>query len=131
MMTDPIADFLIQLKNGYAGGKETVRLPYGQMKYAVAVVLRKEGYIGRVEVEKGKGVQKTLVVELLYREKKPNMQEVKRISKPGKRVYVKKNTIPHILGGKGIAIISTPLGILTGKEARQKGVGGEILCSVW
>lgn len=130
-MTDPIADFLIQLKNGYLGGKETVRLPYGQLKYNIAQVLRKEGYIGRVEVGKGEGIQKTLTIELLYRAKKPKMKDVKRISKPGKRVYAKKNTLPKILGGKGMALISTPDGLLTDRQARQKRVGGEVLCAIW
>ena len=131
MMTDPIADFLTHLRNGYKAEKGLVTVPYSQMKYNIASVLHKEGYIGRVEVKKESGVQKQLQIELLYTKKKPRITSIKRISKPGRRVYVKRNTMPKVLGGRGIAIISTPLGVITGREARQKGVGGEILCEVW
>lgn len=131
MMTDPIADFLTQLRNGYKAEKGLVTVSYSQMKYSIASVLHKEGYIGRVEVKKESGVQKHLQIELLYTKKKPKITSIKRISKPGRRVYVKRNTMPKVLGGRGIAIISTPSGIITGSQARQKGVGGEILCEVW
>ncbi len=131
MMTDPIADFLTQLRNGYKAEKKAVTVSYSQMKYSIASVLHKEGYIGRVEVKKENGVQKHLETELLYNKKKPKITSIKRISKPGRRVYAKRNTLPKVLGGRGIAIISTPGGIITGREARQKGVGGEILCEVW
>jgi small subunit ribosomal protein S8 len=131
MMTDPIADFLIQIKNGYLAYKKEIVLPSSRTKEALAKLLLKEGYLGKVEVVGEKSTQKKLKLKLVYENKKPRLNEVKRISSPGKRVYMPKDKLPKVLGGLGITIISTPLGLLTDRQAREKGAGGEIICKLW
>jgi len=131
MMTDPIADFLIQIKNCYLAYKKEIVLPSSRTKEALAKLLLKEGYLGKVEVVGEKSTQKKLKLKLVYENKKPRLNEVKRISSPGKRVYMPKDKLPKVLGGLGITIISTPLGLLTDRQAREKGAGGEIICKLW
>lgn len=131
MLTDPIADFLIQIKNSYLARKEKVILPHSKVKESLAKLLSKEGYVGTVGIEKKDKVKKFLSVGLIYLGKKPRLTEVIRVSKPGKRVYVSKNKIPKVLGGKGMAIISTPSGFMTDREALVKGFGGELICKMW
>ncbi len=130
MMTDPIADLLARIKNGYLAGKNQVAAPHSKAKQALAQLLSKEGYIDEVKVEKGDKA-KDLILKLIYEGKKPKLTEIIRVSKPGGRVYVKKDEIPKVLGGLGIVILSTPKGLMTGKEARKKGMGGEVICKMW
>jgi len=131
VMTDPIADYLTRIRNANMVYKETVEISSSKMKKALTEILKREGYIKDYEyIEDGKqGVLR------LYLKYGPNREKVitdlKRISKPGMRVYVNKDEIPRVLGGLGIAIISTSKGILTDKEARKEGVGGEVICYVW
>ncbi|HBT20957.1 MAG TPA: 30S ribosomal protein S8 [Peptococcaceae bacterium] len=130
-MTDPIAEYLTRIRNANMAYKETVEVSASKMKKAISEILKREGYIKDYEyIEDGKqGVLR------LYLKYGPNREKVitgiKRISKPGMRVYVGKDEIPRVLGGLGIAIISTSKGILTDKEARREGVGGEVICYVW
>jgi len=130
MVNDPIADMLIQIKNAAMARIHRVDIPYSRMKHAVAAILEKEGYV--VSVEKiGESTQTRLRIELKYEDSKPIFSDVKRISKPGLRWYVNKKSIPLVVGGMGIAILSTPQGVMTGKEAKKRGIGGELLCEVW
>lgn len=132
MMTDPIADFLIQIKNGYMAQKESVSLPHSGIKEQIAHLLTKEGYLTDVKiVSKADSALKDLVVQLRYVDRQPRIQEVIRVSKPGRRTYVVAQNIPNVLNGLGLVILSTSQGIMTGKEARNKGVGGEVLCKIW
>lgn len=130
MTNDPIADLLIQIKNGYMARKEKVIIPHSQIKESLAKLLQRTGYVGKVEVVKD-GIFKSISVELSYNGKKPKLIGVVRESKPGRRVYVAKGEIPRVLGGMGVAIISTAEGLLTDKEARKKKIGGELLCKIW
>ena len=136
-MTDPIADMLSRLRNANTAYHETVAMPHSKLKTHVAEILQQEGYISgwRVEepAEGGTGpVGRTLVLELKYG---PNRERsiagIKRISKPGLRVYAKSSNLPKVLGGLGVAIISTSSGLLTDRQAGKKGVGGEVLAYVW
>ena len=130
-MTDPIADMLTRIRNGNSAKHKTVEIPASRMKKELAQILLDEGYIKGYNVTED-GKQGIITVELKYG---PNNEKVisgiKRISKPGLRIYVKGNEIPRVLGGLGIAIISTSKGIVADKEARKLGVGGEVICYVW
>ena len=132
-MSDPIADMLTRIRNGVAARHEYVNIPTSKVKVAIADVLKMEGFIRDYEVTEGdRGPQKNLRVELSYTGKKdPVLSGIQRVSKPGLRVYVEKREIPRVYGGLGIAILSTPKGVMTGREARRQQVGGEILCYVW
>jgi len=130
-MTDPIADFLTRIRNANTAYKETVEIPASRIKREMSEILKREGFIKDYEyIEDGK--QGVIRIYLKYG---PNKERVftglKRISKPGLRVYAQKDQVPKVLNGLGIAIISTSKGILTDKEARKKGVGGEVLCYIW
>jgi len=130
MITDPIGDFIVRLKNAGAVGKKTVEAPFSRMKKSVALVLQKGGYVGEIK-ETGSDPMKTLSVELLYEAGVPKINGVKRISKPGRRLYAKARDVHPIKYGKGLLVLSTPLGIITDKEAREKRVGGETLFAIW
>jgi len=133
-MTDPIADMLTRLRNGNQAYHDTVSMPYSKLKAGVAEILQQEGYISSWKVEEPAegAVGKTLVLTLKYG---PNRERsiagIRRISKPGLRVYAKATSLPKVLGGLGVAIISTSTGLLTDRQAKQKGVGGEVLAYVW
>ena len=129
MMTDPIADMLTRIRNAYMVRKQTVTIPYSKFKYAILSILKKEGYIEDISVSEA--MPKVLVATLRYDGKHPHMQSIKRESTPGHRVYRKAEELPKILNGYGIAIISTPQGLMTDKEARKAGLGGEFVCSVY
>lgn len=131
MLSDPIADFLIQIKNGYMARKKSLSISYSLMKEKIAHVLVREGYLANVTVEKMTDAKRILHVTLAYEKNIPKLRDVVRISKPGRRVYVGKVRIPVVLGGMGKVILSTPKGIMTDTEAKKTGVGGEILCKVW
>lgn len=130
---DSVADALIRIKNGYLSQKSEVILPYSKLIKAICLVLEKEGYIENMAEEKvGKrGNIPALKVGLKYDSKKAVLSGVKRISKPGLRIYKGSNALPWVLNGLGIAIISTPKGVMTDKQARKESVGGEILAYVW
>ncbi len=126
MVTDPIADSLIRIKNGYLSRKKTVELPRSKMVAALSGILTKEGYVENVKEEGFK-----LIVTLKYDKNTPVLSDVAKISKPGLRVYIGHDKIPTVLSGRGISIVSTPQGLMTGKEAKNKGIGGELICKVW
>jgi small subunit ribosomal protein S8 len=131
MMTDPIADMLTRVRNALQAGHANVVMPASRLKVEIARVLREEGYIRGFDVQEDKG-KRTLRIQLRYAGKKqPLMLGLKRISRPGLRVYSKRSEIPRVYGGVGMAILSTPQGVMTGDQARRQGVGGEILCHVW
>jgi len=131
MVTDPIADLLTRIRNALVAGHESVQVPASKTKIAIAKVLRKEGFIKDFEVVRD-GVKRTIRIDLAYSgRKEPTISGLRRVSKPGLRVYVQKREIPRVYGGLGIAILTTPQGIMTGQEAWRRQVGGEVLCYVW
>lgn len=138
MVTDSVADALIRLKNGYLAFKPEVILSYSKLVVAICQLLQSEGYIEKFEVSKIEGTTKQeIVVKLKYETgfgtngRRAAIADVKRISKPGLRVYKGKGSLPYVLNGLGMAIISTPRGIMSDKQARKEGVGGEIMAYVW
>ncbi|MEK7141751.1 MAG: 30S ribosomal protein S8 [Patescibacteria group bacterium] len=130
MVSDPIGDMLAQIKNSYMAGKTVMVLPHSKLKEAVAKILMDEGYLSAV-ASAGERVVKTLELRLRYDGPTPSLTDMKRKSKPGMRIYVASNAIPTVVGGMGVAILSTPQGIMTGKLAKKKNIGGELLCEVW
>ncbi|MEJ7690436.1 MAG: 30S ribosomal protein S8 [Nocardioidaceae bacterium] len=134
-MTDPIADMLTRLRNANQAHHDTVSMPFSKLKSGVAEILQQEGYIGSWKVDEpvdAGTVGKTLVIDLKYGpSRERSIAGVRRISKPGLRVYAKSTGLPKVLGGLGVAIISTSTGLLTDRQAKQKGVGGEVLAYVW
>lgn len=130
MVNDPIADMIIQIKNASMAGKAAVDLPSSRMKHEVAKLLVREGYIKNVEVA-GEKPKERLVIHIQYHGDQPAITKIVKKSKPGLRVYVGTKQIPRVVGGLGTAILSTPMGIMTGKDARKHHVGGELLCEVW
>ena len=135
-VNDPIADMLTRIRNAVMVGHQMVALPSSKLKIAITKILKEEGFITSYEVVDGKITgQKVLRIRLKYigerRERKPVISGLERISRPGRRVYTNKREIPWVLSGLGVAIISTPKGVMTGQRARQLGVGGEILCKIW
>ena len=133
-MTDPIADMLTRLRNANQAYHDSVTMPYSKLKQGVAEILKAEGYITSFEVadDPTGGVAKTLTITLKYgRQRERSIAGIKRVSKPGLRIYAKSTEIPKVLGGLGVAILSTSSGLLTDRQAEQKGVGGEVLAYVW
>jgi len=130
-MTDPIADFLTRIRNASRAKHSRVEIPASRVKGEIAKILKTQGYVEDVKfVEDNK--QGLLRVYLRYgKESQPAIEGLKRVSKPGCRIYVKREEIPRVLGGYGIAVLSTSRGVLTGTEARKEGVGGEVLCHIW
>jgi small subunit ribosomal protein S8 len=128
-MTDPIADMLVRIKNAAAVGKPTVKMPSSKIKVAIANVLKSEGYISDLRINDG-GAKAELEIVLKYFEGKPVIERLQRVSRSGLRQYRGKDALPKVLGGLGVAIISTSKGIMTDAQARQQGVGGEVLCFV-
>ncbi|HWO72430.1 MAG TPA: 30S ribosomal protein S8 [Dehalococcoidia bacterium] len=130
-MSDPIADMLTRIRNAVSAKHESVQMPSSKIKVAIAKVLKEEGFIRDYQVIQD-GARALLKIELSYTgRKEPVLTGIKRVSKPGLRVYVQKREIPRVLGGLGVAILSTPEGVMTGQLARQKSIGGEVLCYVW
>lgn len=125
-MGDPVADALIRIKNGYTVGREEVSVEYSKLILSVLKVLEKEGYISKVIK-----ADRQIRVALKYEGRVPSLTDVKRISKPSLRIYKSMRELPRVLGGLGIAIISTPEGVMTDSDARKKNVGGEVLALVW
>jgi small subunit ribosomal protein S8 len=130
-VTDPIADMLTRIRNANTANHKTVDVPASRVKYAIAQILRDEGFVEAVERIDG-GSQGTIRIQLRYGpEKEKVITGLRRISRPGLRVYTRKTEIPRVLGGLGLVIISTPQGIMSGKRAKKQGVGGEVLAYVW
>jgi small subunit ribosomal protein S8 len=139
MYSDPIADLLTRIRNAHMAGHATVSLPSSKLKLAIAQILKQEGFIDDFSVQtegpEGQTPFPTLRLALKYvgtrRERKPVISGIERVSTPGRRVYARKKDIPWVLSGMGVAILSTPKGVMTGARARQLGVGGEVICKVW
>ena len=131
MITDPIADMLTRIRNALVARHDFTDVPASKLKAALAGVLKKEGYIRDYEV-KSQGSKRTIRLHLAYADGgEPVIIGLQRVSKPGLRVYAQRREVPRVYGGLGVAILSTPEGLVTGKEARRRGVGGEVLCYVW
>lgn len=135
-MTDPIADMLTRIRNATLANHPTVAMPSSKIKVAIAKIMKEEGFISAFEVVDGiTPAHKVLRIRLKYigerRERKAVITGLERVSRPGRRVYTGKQEIPWVLSGMGVAIISTPKGVMTGQRARQLGVGGEVICKVW
>ena len=128
-MSDPIADFLTRIRNGQLSGKPEVAMPASRIKLALAKVLKDEGYIEDFAVD-GEAAKPTVKVRLKYYQGRPVIERIERVSRPGLRVYRAKDELPKILGGMGVAIISTSQGVMTDRQARAAGHGGEVLCIV-
>lgn len=130
-MTDPIADMLTRIRNANSAGHKTVEIPASKIKKSIAEILKDEGYINGFEVKED-GKQGVIDIEMKYGpENEKVITGIKKISKPGLKVYAKANEVPKVLGGLGIAIISTSNGVISDKKARELGVGGEVICYVW
>ena len=130
MVNDPIGDMLIQIKNAALAKNSVIELPYSKLKQALGKILLEEGYVASIE-KVGTDPKANLRVGIKYVNGTSVITGVKRVSKPGLRWYVAKNKIPQVVGGMGIAILSTPQGIMTGSIAKKKGIGGELLCKIW
>lgn len=131
-MTDPIADMLTRIRNGITSHHERVELPASKLKVEIARILKDEGFIRNYAVGDKEKVQATLRIDLKYApDGEPVIHGIERISRPGRRVYRNKQEIPKVLGGLGLAIVSTSKGVLAGHDAVKSGVGGEVLCQVW
>ncbi|MEO0231504.1 MAG: 30S ribosomal protein S8 [candidate division WOR-3 bacterium] len=130
MMTDPIADMLTRIKNSIMAGHKEVKVPHSKMKEKIAGILKREGFIEDYEVI-GEIPKKEILIKFKIYKGKNAITELKRISKPGRRIYVDKDEIPWVMNGLGIAIISTSKGLLTDREARKNKIGGEVICYVW
>ncbi len=128
-MTDPISDMLTRIRNGQSARKVSVSMPASNAKEAVANVLKDEGYITNYSTD-GEGAEKSLHVELKYFEGVPVIESLQRASRPGLRIYRGKDGLPKVLGGLGVAIVSTSAGVMSDRKARQKGIGGEVICIV-
>lgn len=128
-MTDPIADFLTRIRNGQSSGKTEVNVPASKVKLAIAKVLKDEGYIEDFSATTRDG-KPTLVVQLKYYQGRPVIDRIERVSRPGLRVYKGKDELPSVLGGLGVAIVSTSKGVMTDRQARASGHGGEVICIV-
>ena len=129
-MTDPITDMLNRIRNAQAVCRQTVDIPFSNFKYEIAQILEKKDFVEKIE-KKGKKPKKTIEITLKYKEKNPVISGLKRISKPGQRIYVSADKIKPVKGGYGFAIISTPKGLMTDREAKKQKVGGEIICQIW
>jgi small subunit ribosomal protein S8 len=131
VLTDPIADMLTRIRNANKALHETAAMPTSRVKEEIARLLKEEGYIAGFHVEKGESYD-SLVVELRYgRNRQRILTDLKRVSKPGRRIYARKDRLPRVLGGMGTAIMSTSGGLITARTAQERGVGGEVICFVW
>lgn len=131
MMTDTIADMLTRIRNGQLARKSEVRMPFSKLKFGLAKLLEREKFI-RAAREESEAGRPTLALDLVYNEAgHPAIKGIQRVSRPGRRVYAKKGALPRVLNDYGIAVLSTPNGLMTNKEARKRGLGGEIICEVY
>ena len=131
MMTDPIADMLTRIRNANTAYKDEVEVPASRLKEEIARVLSREGYVGTYRLE-GEEPKQRIVIEMKYGpDRERTISGLKRISRPGRRVYADRQHLPRVLGGLGVAILSTSQGLMTDRQAARRGIGGEILCHVW
>ena len=131
MLTDPVADMLTRIRNANKALQDTVEMPTSRTKVDIARLLKEEGYIRDYRVRNGESFD-TLVVELRFgRNRERIITDLKRVSKPGRRIYARKDRLPRVLGGMGTAILSTSSGVITSRTAEERGVGGEVICFVW
>ncbi len=129
-MTDPIADMLSRIRNAITAGHKTTRIPSSGFKVELARILKEQGYVSDWKITEDSG-RKTIIVDLAYTSNNESViKEIKRISKPSRRVYVNRTEIPRVKGGLGICVLSTSKGVMTGSEARSQGIGGELICSI-
>ena len=128
-MTDPVADMLTRIRNGQSAGKKFIKQPSSKLKVSIAKVLKEEGYIADFSTET-KGSHSEMTIELKYHKGLPVIENIKRISRPGLRIYKSKDELPKVLGGLGVAIVSTSNGVMTDRAARAIGHGGEVICTV-
>jgi small subunit ribosomal protein S8 len=131
MMTDPIADMLTRIRNASMARHDRTEMPYSRLKEHVARVLKSEGFVDDVRVSDGEGAKQLTVVLRYGRDKESALDGIRRVSTPGRRVYVRHDRIPRVLSGMGVSILSTSHGVMTDKDARKQKVGGELLCEVW
>jgi len=127
---DPIADMLTSIRNAQAVLKETVKIPFSKFKLELAKVLEKNGFVKKVE-KKGRGIKRVIEIKLKYEDKIPVISGLKKISKPGQRIYAGATEIKPVRSGYGISIISTSKGLMTDKEVRKQNIGGEVICKIW
>ena len=131
MLTDPVADMLARIRNANKAMHASTSMPTSKIKEEIARILKEEGYIKDFHVEKGEAFD-TLVVDLKFgRNRQRVLSDLKRVSKPGRRVYARKDRLPRVLGGMGVAILSTSTGLITSRTAEEKGIGGEVVCFIW
>ena len=131
MMTDPIADMLARIRNANRAMHERATMPSSRLKVQIARILKEEGYIKDFQVVDGDAFD-TLVIDLKFgRNRQRVLSDLKRVSKPGRRVYARKDRLPRVLGGMGVAILSTSAGVVTARTAQERGIGGEVICFVW
>jgi small subunit ribosomal protein S8 len=131
MLTDPVADMLARIRNANKALHERVEMPTSRLKVEIARILKEEGYISDYHVQSGESFD-TLVIQLKYgRGRERVITDLKRVSKPGRRVYARKDRLPRVLGGMGVAILSTSSGLVTSRTAEERGIGGEVVCFVW
>jgi len=131
MLTDPVADMLTRIRNANKALHDRVEMPSSKLKQEIARILKEEGYVRDFHVEDGESY-KLLVVELKYgRSRERVLTDLKRVSKPGRRIYARKDRLPRVLGGMGTAILSTSRGVITSRTAEREGLGGEVICFVW
>jgi small subunit ribosomal protein S8 len=128
MFNDPISDMLTRIRNAVTARRSVISMPYSKIKEAIAAILKKNGYIVEYSVTEANGFKS---LELILPEDSETITSLIRVSKPGRRVYVASSDIPTVLGGRGIVIVSTSNGLMTGRDARRKGLGGELICKVW
>jgi len=129
-MTDPISDMLTRIRNAKAVSKPEVSIPYSGLNYRIAKILEKENFLKKVE-KKGRGIKKEIRVSLRYKDGQPAIKSLKRVSRPGQRIYVPAKKIRRVRWGYGISIVSTPKGLMTDREARKNHVGGEVIAEIW
>ena len=131
-MSDPVADMLARIKNAYTSNMDIVNIPFSKIKGEIARILEEEGFIKSYEIKKDEGIQGVIRIHLKYNNENVSaIGGLKKISRPGLKVYSEKNKIPRVMGGLGIVIVSTSKGVFTDAKAREAGVGGEVICSVW
>jgi len=131
IFTDPIADLLTRIRNSITRRHETTSVPHSKMKEAVLKILEADGFIHGFETEETEEGHKNIIIDLKYVDGQPMIHEIKRVSKPGIRRYVSSKEIPHVKRGLGIAVLTTSQGVMSSNEARQKKIGGELICTVW
>lgn len=130
MIIDPIGDMLTRIRNAVLNQSETVEMPASKLKEAVLNILKKEGYIADFKTKTKNGFS-VIKIDLTYKNGKSPIQNIERVSKPGLRIYTPATRIPRVLSGFGLVVLSTPQGVMSGRDARKKGIGGEIICKVW